>query len=248
MIIKLGHNRLKLNLFPTLVFLVLFTLLISLGLWQLDRAEEKRQLLKLNDKRSSTQILLLTGETPDNPNKLRYREVQLSGTYDEEHQFLIDNQIVNGQPGYFVMTPLVLSKSGKAVLVNRGWVPLKMNRSELPEISLPQNNIAVKISGRINIFPSVGIQLDGAEIPTPGWPSVVQVVDHEILSEKLGYPLFGFQVELDPDENNGFVRQWHEARILTPERHQAYAFQWFALAFTLCGLFFWINLKTDIDE
>ncbi len=247
MIIKLGQNRLKLNVFPTLVFLALLALLIFLGLWQLDRAEEKRQLLKLNDKRSSTQILLLTGETPDNPNKLRYREVQLSGTYDEEHQFLIDNQIVNGQPGYFVMTPLILSKSSHAVLVNRGWVPLKKDRSQLPEILLPEKT-QVKIKGRINTFPSVGIELAGAEIPTPGWPAVVQIIDQEILLDRLGYPLFSFQIELNPDENYGFVRQWHEARILTPEKHQAYAFQWFALALTLFGLFFWINFKKEIDE
>jgi len=245
--IKLGEKILILKFFPTVIFCGMFGLLVSLGFWQLDRADEKRQLLKLNENRSLSQILVLTDETRDDVDELRYRQVQLSGIYDREHQFLIDNQIVNGQPGYFVMTPVILANSEKAVLVNRGWVPLKTNRSELPEIFLSVKT-EVNIGGRINSFPGVGIQLAGAENPTPGWPSVVQVINHEILSDRLGYPLFGFQVELDPDEKNGFVRQWRKARILTPEKHQAYAFQWFALAVTLCGLFFWINLKKDIDE
>ncbi len=247
MIIKLGQKILILNFFPTLVFCAMFGLLVSLGFWQLERADEKRQLLKLNENRASTQILVLTGETRDDINTLRFREVELSGVYDKEHQFLIDNQIVNGQPGYFVMTALILENSDKAVLVNRGWVPLIKDRSELPEIFLAENNL-VTIRGRINSFPSVGIQLAGAENPTPGWPSVVQVINHDILSDRLGYSLFGFQVELDPDEKNGFIRQWRKAGILTPEKHQAYAFQWFALAFTLCGLFLWINLKKQHNE
>jgi surfeit locus 1 family protein len=85
--------------------------------------------------------------------------------------------------------------------------------------------------------------LAGAEQPTDTWPSVVQVVDSEILAKKLDYPLFQFQIELDKDLPDGFKREWHTTTIMQPEQHTAYAFQWFALALTLTILFIWYSRK-----
>jgi len=63
------------------------------------------------------------------------------------------------------------------------------------------------LRGRINRFPGVGIKLAGAEIPTEGWPSVLQVVDSQILAKKLGYSVFPFQIELDKGLPDGFNRE-----------------------------------------
>lgn len=245
--INLGCYTFYLAVFPTLAFFCLLTLLISLGFWQLDRAEGKRKLQELNNVRAKDQVLSLSEITPENIDELRYRKVVFNGKYDEAHQFLIDNQIVNGKPGYYIATPLQLSGSNKAVLVNRGWVPLNKNRSILPDVSfVSRENIS--LTGRINEFPSVGLKLKGADIPTTGWPAVVQVIDHQILSERLGYSLFGFLVELDASMADGFHRQWQQAKLLPPEKHTAYAVQWFALAATLCGLFFWYSCKKECNE
>jgi surfeit locus 1 family protein len=159
------------------------------------------------------------------------------------HQFLIDNQISDGKAGYFVLTPLVLTGETKAVLVNRGWIPLNHDRSVLPNLQI--NQVSAIITGRINNFPSVGIKLAGAEIPTANWPSVVQVVDSDVLAKKLGYSLFQFQVELDKELPDGFKREWRTSTVMLPEQHTAYAIQWFALALTLTILFIWYSFKNN---
>jgi surfeit locus 1 family protein len=169
----------------------------------------------------------------------------VTGHYDQAHQFLIDNQINAGNAGYFVLTPFVLQGETKAVLINRGWVPLNQNRSILPDVQLEKEQTVV--TGRINRFPSVGIKLAGAEIPSEGWPSVVQVVDSQVLAKKLAYSLFPFQLELDKDLPEGFKREWHATTVMLPEQHTAYAMQWFALAFTLTILFIWYSNKRN-DE
>jgi surfeit locus 1 family protein len=97
--------------------------------------------------------------------------------------------------------------------------------------------------GRANHFPSVGIKLAGAEIPTDTSPAVVQIVDSEIIAKKLAYPLFNFQLELDKTLPNGFKREWHTTTLMLPEQHIAYATQWFALAFTLTVLFIVYSFK-----
>lgn len=99
------------------------------------------------------------------------------------------------------------------------------------------------LSGRINHFPVVGIKLDGAEIPTEKWPSVVQVVDIKILSDKLGRSLLPFQVELDSTMMDGYVRDWKRNIFMTPEKHIGYAVQWFGLAITLTILFIGLSFK-----
>lgn len=231
----------KFEIIPTLAYLCLLPLLLALGVWQLDRAEQKREFLKLQEQGGVAEALHLSTAIEDNAETLRYRKVDAAGSYDESHQFLIDNQISGGKAGYFVLTPFILKGEAKAVLVNRGWIPLNQDRSVLPDLSI--NKMQTTISGRINNFPSVGIKLAGAELPTDTWPSVVQVVDSEILAKKLGYPLFQFQIELDKDLADGFKREWHTTTIMLPEQHTAYAIQWFALALTLTILFIWYGRK-----
>jgi surfeit locus 1 family protein len=233
----------KFKLIPTLVYLCVFPALIALGMWQLDRSEQKRIFLEEQEQAAANEPIHLTAAIENNTKALRYRKVEVAGRYDVAHQFLVDNQISDGKAGYFVLTPFILTGENKAVLVNRGWIPLNQNRSVLPELKI--DNAEAVINGRINNFPSVGIKLAGAEIPSEDWPSIVQVVDSDVLAKKLGYPLFQFQVELDKERPGGFKREWHTATIMQPEQHTAYAIQWFALALTLTILFIWYSYKNN---
>jgi surfeit locus 1 family protein len=239
----LGCWQMNFKLIPTMIYLCLLPVLVALGMWQLDRAEQKRTFLMAQEQAAAAEMLQLSALSEDTAETLRYRNVEVSGHYDEVHQFLIDNQISDGKVGYFVLTPFILAGETKAVLVNRGWIPLNPDRS-IPtglQIEKPETVVA----GRINNFPSVGIKLAGAEIPSEGWPSVVQVADSNALAKKLGYPLFQFQIELAKDLPNGYKREWHAAAVMQPEQHTAYAIQWFALALTLTILFIWYSFKEN---
>lgn len=239
--IELLNRRLQFSWIALGLYLLLTALLCSLGFWQLGRAEQKKQLLK------QQQIALIA--TPINLNQaniidietVRYQSATITGRYDAAHQFLLDNQIVEGKNGYFVMTPFLVDGQNRAVLVNRGWVALGKDRTHLPNIDLlsPQT----QVSGRINQFPTVGIKLKGAEIPTNTWPSVVQLIDSQVLTEKLGYEIASFQLELEPESQEGYKREWKINTAIPPEKHLGYAVQWFGLALTLTALFFWISLK-----
>lgn len=244
-LMKISAGRLVFQFNVSMLILYLLTVLtlIALGRWQLSRAEEKKSYLS---KIQAEHSVIIDNRTLDSDtfeiNQSIYKQTRLFGQYDVDHQFLIDNQIKNGQAGYFIMTPFKLQDSDSAVLVNRGWLPLiNNNRETLPKLEI--STIETQITGRINHFPSVGIRLKGAETPSPGWPSVVQVANPKILSERLGYLLFAFQVELDPNMKDGYLRKWNSNNIMPPEKHVAYAFQWFALALTLTIIFLVLSQK-----
>lgn len=222
-----------------MLYFTLIALLLSLGFWQLGRAEQKKMFLNKQQLSARKVEIKLTEDAE--LEKIEYRKVELTGYYDYKQQYLIDNQIVNGQVGYFVLTPFKIKGVGLSILVNRGWVVLNKNRLILPDI--PVDGVKRTISGRVKHFPVVGIQLAGAEIPTKGWPSVVQVVDSHVLAKKLGYPLFSFQIELDQEMSDGYSREWKKNTIIPPEKHVAYAVQWFGLALTLTVLFIGFSRK-----
>lgn len=223
------------------VYLLVLALLCSLGFWQLGRAEQKRLFLQQQQLAGEAAALDLNHNLPTDTESVRYQKVVATGRYDDAHQFLIDNQMLDGKPGYFVLTPFLIDNEKRAVLVNRGWLALGADRKVLPDVSIESAVPSVK--GRINHFPAVGIKLKGAEIPTAGWPAVVQVVDSKVLAARLGYDLSAFQIELDADVAEGYRREWKTVSTIPPEKHIAYAVQWFGLALTLTGLFIWISSR-----
>lgn len=217
------------------LFGLLLCILLSLGFWQLRRAEQKqeyldKQLSMTNASESSLAKFLHDSEASPE----RFMKVRVKGEYDDAHQFLLDNQTLEGKPGYLVLSPFFMENADKAVLVNRGWVALNPDRTILPDLSVKQ--LRQELRARVNHFPSVGLVLAGAEIPSPGWPSVVGVVNPKELEKRLGYPLYDFQLELNPDQIDGYQRKWQQTKLISPEKHRAYALQWFGLALTLCIL------------
>jgi len=69
-------------------------------------------------------------------NQDRFRQVIAQGVYEARKSIYIDNQVVNGQVGYQVFTPLRLA-SGQIVLVGRGWLPVGDSRDVLPSFDTP---------------------------------------------------------------------------------------------------------------
>lgn len=219
---------------------LLLPLFISLGFWQLRRADEVRAILQAQEQKPQEAILQgenLSWAETDN----RYRRIQLSGEWDVTHQFLLDNQIHQQQAGYHVLTPLHIQGTDAAVLVNRGWIPAGRDRRQLPDVAMPQGS--VQFIGQVEHFPAVGFKLAGAEIPTPGWPSVVQVLAEKNLSERLGYRLLSYQVLFPAEASGGFVRDWKPSSRLNPGKNLGYALQWFSFAALLVILYVWYGFR-----
>ncbi len=235
------NRRKKVKPLVIILYLLMLALLISMGNWQLDRAEQKRHILQQRQKASQLPPVEINEMQYPALSALEYRQVKVRGRWDFAHQFLIDNQMHQGEVGYYVMTPLRIAGKNRAVLVNRGWVAMNKDRKVLPDIAL--SSVDVEVTGRVNHFPRVAYQLEGADRPTSSWPAVVQVINPVVLSEILGYPVLDFQIEMDPAETDGFVREWKIIQKMPAEKHVAYAMQWYGLALTLTILMLWMGYK-----
>jgi len=234
---RFGSIEFSPSRWPSLITLVMFGILMSLGFWQLDRAEQKQDLLG-EFSGGSEQAPFRLDETMLSFDDLQYQFATAVGAYDAKRQFLLDNRTHNGIAGYEVLTPLRLAGGSFAVLVNRGWIPLGASRAQLPE--LPVSDEGREVIGRIKRVSLEGFRL-GEEELREGWPYRIQHVDTDFLGDELGYRLMPIVLLLGPEERDGFVREWHPLTF-GPERNVGYAVQWFGLALALAIIYLAVNL------
>jgi surfeit locus 1 family protein len=217
----------------------MFILFIFLGRWQQHRAAEKELIVTQNQERSKRKPEPLDlGRTEYE--SLRYLPVRISGKYDGDHQFLLDNQIKNHKVGYNVLTPVIVKGSEKAVLVDRGWVVQGLTRQLHPDISIESTEMNTE--GQVYVPFSKGFRLGGLDDGEFLWPRVIQFLDFDAMSERLGYDLLPVVIRFSPKANNGYLRQWNIVNM-GPERHLGYAFQWYALAVAMLGVLLVLALK-----
>jgi cytochrome oxidase assembly protein ShyY1 len=213
-----------------LVAFLLLPVLVGLGKWQLERAEQKTELLQ----QWQQQTVYLAG-LPGLPVSMGTR-VQLSGELDDKRWFLLDNRVRDGEVGYEVLALFQPVGESLQLLVNLGWVKADVDRSVLPEVSLPAGKI--DIQGRL-INPKNALQLAQDHWIT-GWPKRVQGIDIARIKAHINramYPaLLRVSEPIVPELKTG----WRIVNM-PPEKHLGYAFQWFALAFVLATGMGWLG-------
>jgi len=106
---------------PASLIIATLVLLISLGFWQLDRADEKRAIEDQIFRANSGDVELI--DSAEFLKDKEYYHVRLQGSYIGDKQFIYDNQIVDQISGYYVLTPFILKGDSKSVLINRGFIP-----------------------------------------------------------------------------------------------------------------------------
>jgi surfeit locus 1 family protein len=214
----------------------------ALGTWQLNRAAQKLSMQAALEARSA--LPELTGnELARNAAAAlpqHYQRARLKGQWIAAHTVFLDNRQMNDKPGFFVITPLKLSGSDQAVLVQRGWSPRNfLDRAALPSVPTPSGE--VEVMGQIAPPPARLFEFAGA-VPGP----LRQNLDVVAFAQEVATPLLPMSIlqvtsdtqKVGPD---GLQRQWP-----VPEtgihKHHGYAFQWFALSALLAGLYVWFQL------
>jgi len=204
------------------------TVMVFLGLWQLDRYHQRSDINHRIDVGAVAQPVPIDrvvggpangakGVGPAPAESVTWTRVTATGHFDREHEVLVRGRTVDGSVGFEVITPLVLS-NGTAVLVDRGWVPPApggaLNAPTVP----PAPDGQVTVDGRLHPPESRG----SAPQTVQGHLETRRIAPHSI-AEVLPYALFNAYIGADrtqagltpvPPEkenalqNGGYVIQW----------------------------------------
>jgi surfeit locus 1 family protein len=217
----------------TLFTVVMVPLMIGLGFWQLQRGDEKAALAALFEARQQQHPASIDAlwNLPDE--SLAYLRVQLSGSFLPDAYFLLDNQVRAGKVGYQVLGILQLSDQTGSVLVNRGWIAGDADREALPEV--PDVAGRVEITGHVYVAPGAPYLLAEQRLST-NWPKRIQAVEMDKIAPAMTGlapgEVFPFPVRIDDDQPGALAVEWQVVNS-SPQKHQAYAVQWFAMAAVL---------------
>ena len=223
----------------SLTFFLLLILVLSLGVWQIDRGYNKKELENTFLERQSQPVKEIKYNAFLESDL--YRNVVLEGKYLEKI-FFLDNRIHNGKPGLKVFSPFETTNNN-LVLVSRGWIELE-DRSKLPTINTTKN--VLKLQGVLRPE-SQDFVLENEEMNNKNNPILLQTVNLSELSNFLGKPLSPYILELSELSESAFVKTWQPIN-LSSFRHFGYAVQWFGLAVVLIVGYVFFLRKVEIKD
>ena len=245
-----GQSRRKAAVLVAAVLAAALT--ARLGVWQLDRAQQKLDLQARMQSRASLPPLATADLARDDAAATgqHYRRIVLQGRWLAEHTVYLDNRQMNARQGFFVVTPLLLA-GGDAVLVQRGWSPRDFSdRTRL--VPVPTFQGELELEGRIAPPPSKLLEL--AAVPAG---VIRQNLDLSEFARETGLRLRPLSVQqttparpvVAPGQvasapggavTDGLPRQWL-VPVVDVSKHHGYAFQWFALCALIVGLTVWFQ-------
>lgn len=244
---------------------LLAVLAARLGVWQLDRAAQKTALAELQRHQAGAKPWSGRDwpcQLPGDAGAARsgwalpaQHPVHVRGRWLGHHTVFLENRPMDGQPGFFVVTPLKLSESacaGGIVLVQRGWWPRDaLDRQRLPDWPEPEGEVALRGVVVPHVSRTYALGEEGP--PPPGTGRLLrQNVDDAFWVAWLGQsPLPGAVLQGHPETmvsapTSGAVppdlrRDWPQPD-LGVDKHHAYAAQWFALSALAVGLTLWFSV------
>lgn len=217
---------------------VLVPVAAALGLWQLDRLEERRLSNAVSQQRLSLEPVpwdvIAADEETMAGGELRFVRVTVEGEFLATEQVLVRNRSQGGVTGHWVVTPIVTEDDG-ALAVLRGWVPFDWDDPFDPRLVPPPGKVRFE-----------GVLIPG-EHPTALGPSNpdgrltrMALLDLERLAGQTGLDLGDHYLQLTSPADEGFPQNVELPDSTDTGPHLAYAIQWFS--FAAIGLFGFIAL------
>lgn len=230
-------------------------LLASLGLWQLQRADERQAIAARIEAGRAQAPLRLTRATPS-ADLVAWRPAQATGHWLAQYSVLLDNRNQHGRPGYWLATPFLLDETQRdAILVLRGWLPRAMAGSSVGSTSpawapvllpdLPETPVGtLSIEGELSAHVPRLFELwsfgapSQAQLPATlpladGVVPQVQNVDLGQFAQATGLRLLP-AVLMQTRGEDTLVRDWPEPSV-DDNQNRGYALQWFSFAAIAAG-------------
>lgn len=217
------------RLIMTPLVLLAAAAMCGLGVWQLNRYNQRMALNNHINSQMAAEPLAIRG-APVDPAVLDYRRVVVRGTFDQSQEILLRNRSYQGTTGYHLLTPLRLSGSDHAVLIDRGWIPLTEAKPEQRVAFAPPPGEVEIIGVARRSQEQTGPQDPPLGPDRPRLDAWFRITIPRI-QQQISYPLLPVFVEVQPGpETDRSLPIPSTTSDLGPGSHLSYVIQWFSFA------------------
>ncbi|MGS0681453.1 SURF1 family protein [Shewanella sp. 125m-7] len=241
--------RVRVNLawlFIVLSTVIVFSILVKLGFWQLERAKYKAHWQQELTTRQAAavltydQLLNLPKEEALTGFKLKTAVTPISTDI-----FILDNQVYKGRVGYLALQALQVNEAEPWLLVELGFIAASMDRAKLPNVTAI--TVPVMLEGRV--YQKQMNPMSSDLMAETSWPKRIQNLNIPQLAKLIDKPLAN--LVLQPSNlDNAYPHPWQPIP-LSSQKHQGYAVQWFSMAGVfalLMGYLFFRKLKQQDNK
>ncbi len=225
-----NHKKSLPHWLPFAVGAFLVVQFAALSVWQISRGLEKRA----SANAYKSEVTFAPWQQGDAVRS--YQRIEVQGRYDSERQVLLENIVLNGRLGLYVLSAVDIGPEQPLLLVNRGWLQQQADNVTVETLALPDAALALR--GRVGTLPRAGIKMGEAVNASDSWPKSAVYPSLAELAAVYGVELQPFVLLLNHEEPHGFYRHWVPTEF-GPGKHFGYALQWFAMGAVLAGLLIW---------
>lgn len=215
------NHKAKFPVVATLVAFVAIVIMLALGFWQLERKNQKEVRLTQIEF-ASTQSNIQLNQVLKNYASYQDFIIEAEGNLLTQ-SFYIDNKLYDGRAGFHVYQPFQTDYG--MLMLDLGWLPSDAPRPALPSYKMLNFS---NVTGALYI-PQNNRLINETNRHYGRFPALLQQVDLSEMEQHLNAPLLPFVLRIQEEDNSPFVRDW-QAVIMSPQKHLAYAIQWFGLA------------------
>ncbi|MDO6678099.1 SURF1 family protein [Shewanella sp. 4_MG-2023] len=223
-----------------------FSILVKLGLWQLDRGIQKQAWqATLSERQASSELDYHTFLTLDSSGPLTGYRIKVTAKPVNEQILLLDNQVYNGQVGYLAYQVFAISATEPWLLVELGFTAANKDRRILPDLA-PLPAAQYQLTGRVYQRQTnpLSDQLYVEQFTVENRDVIrFQNLNLVALAEKIGHQLAPAVLQPDITPNMTLAKPWTPIP-LSAQKHQGYALQWFTMAAVFLSLMLWLGWKT----
>lgn len=221
---------------PGLSALIVLSILLGLGFWQIARKTEKEALIGRIRERSQSAPVAPPPPEAWNPARDEFRHVRVAGRFLNDRETLVHGLAPGDTPGralqgYYVLTPFRQAEGG-TVLVNRGFVPTELKAQERRQDGLVTDETTV--TGLLRASEPRGLFVPAPDAKRGEWfnRDIAGIAEARGLGTVAPY-----LIEADAVPGQTTWPRGGQLRIDLPNNHLHYAFTWFGIAACLIGVF-----------
>ena len=219
------------RILPLIMTLIGTAVLLGLGTWQMQRLSWKQSLIAEREARLTAPPTALPDREADWPG-FAFRTVTVSGVFRHDLEQFFGARARNNVLGHHVLTPLIRA-DGKAVLIDRGWIPADKVDPETRRAGQLAGEVKVRGIARYRADDRPGLFTPENDPAAGYW----YYYDLPAMEAALGLDLMPLVIEADATPNPGNLPIGGQTESVLTNNHLQYAITWYGLAVALIAVY-----------